>query len=430
MSRQPPSHAEPSPEREQSEIAGRADAAEPSLAVRPRYAQFFRRRWFLRQFVPVAFLAVLGLVGLVTLPVDPPPRTPPLITLTGSMGSKSDFFKDERVRELLLQHHFQVNVIRKGTADAATGELDSLDFILASGQPTAELLIERGRLAGENYPVHRVFVSPIVLATYRDYAETLRAAGVATPQVTPGFDQSYYYTLDMAGFLDLVHDKKSWKDLNSHMYGIDNTNQVIAHTPSVCQSNTGASYLGLVSYVVHGRVPNSNEEATAFATEVKDRINPQGMPLIAPEIYWLPDGRQRAPIIVFYEHQYLARQLLNLRKPSGQLDGDRVLLYPAPASPAEAVFVAFNEDADRLGRLLLIDPDLRKRAVELGLQAFDPDGRDSEQLPQHLTEQGMPLPSRYLAKPGLSSDTQALTPDLPKLKKMIDTVVECPTVVP
>lgn len=397
-----------------------SDTSEPSLAVRPRPAPWFLRRRFLRSFTPVASLSVVGLVALLVSAnlLLPFAR---LVTLEGAMGSKADFFDDERVRELLLRHHIRVHKTRQGTIDAVTGDLDSFDFVFASGQPAAELLVERRRTAGEYHSEHRVFVSPIVLATYRDYAETLRASGVATPQFTPGFDQPYYYNLDMVGFLDLVRAEKSWDDLNGRAHGVISSNQILAQTPSMCESNSGASYVGLISYVVHGKVP-SNEEAADFAAKIKPLISPQGLPSIAPETYFLPEGRQIAPIIVLYEHQYLAHQL-DHRKQSDQLDGDRVLLYPSTASQAQALFVALSENADPLGRLLLTGPDLRKRAVELGLQVLDPNGgASSEQLPRYLAERGVPVPS-----PG--SDTRAVLPDVPQLKKMISVAGDCPPVV-
>jgi hypothetical protein len=397
------------------------DAREPSLTVR-RPVPWFLRRQFLRSFTPVASLAIAGLVALfvsanLRLPFEK------LVRLEGSMGAQAHFIDDERVRELLLRHHMRVNVVRQGSLAAVTGDLNSLDFVFASGQPAAERLVERRRAAGEYYSLKRVFVSPIVLATYREYAETLRAAGIATQQVTPGFDRPYYYNLDMAGFLDLVRTEKSWNDLNGRTHGVINGNQILAQTPNVCESNSGGTYVGLVSYVVHGRVPNDEKEAADFATKIKSLISRQGLAVIAPETYFLPDGRQNAPIIVLYEHQYLAHQL-DHRERFGKLNDDLVLLYPNTAFQAQALFIALNDDADRLGELLLTDPDLGDRALGLGLQVINPYGMNvSEQLSEHLAEQGVPEPSS-------NSDTRAVLPDEPLLDKIISVVGDCPPVGP
>lgn len=172
----------------------------------------------------------------------------------------------------------------------------------------------------------------------------------------------------------------------------------------MCDSNSGASYIGLISFALHGKVPNITE-AAGFAATIKPLITPQGLPPIAPEVYFLPEGRQIAPIMVLYEHQYVAYQLSHVEQ-SGKLDADRVLLYPNAASHALATFVALNEQADSLGRLLLTDPELRKRAVELGMQVLPESGGDApvEQLSRYLAQRNVPVP--------LGGDTVTPMPDV------------------
>lgn len=401
-----------------------SDTGEPSLAVRPRPAPFFLRRRFLRRFAPVASLAVGGLVALLVsanllLPFEQ------LVTLEGAMASKADFFDDERIRELLLGHHVRVHGTRGGSRDVATGDLDSLDFVFPSGQPAAQLVTERRRAAVQYHSTHHPFVSPIVLATYREYAETLRAVGAATPQVTPGFDRPYFYDLDMDGFLDLMRTQKSWDDLNIRAHGFTNGNKVLAQTSNVCTSNSAGTYLGLFSYLTRGGVPTTEQEAVDLATEIKPLLRGQGLAALAPsDLYFAPEGRETAPIIVIYEHQYLAHQLHH-RERLGELDGDRVLLYPSTVFQTQPQFIALNEDADRLGRLLATDPDLRRRALELGFRVLDPTGvTSSEQLSRFLAERAVPEPST------MASDTKALLPDVPLLEKMISVVGDCPPVEP
>lgn len=417
MSRQPP------PRAERPDITGPAAAREPSLAVR-RTVPWFRRRRFLLSFTPVASLAVAGLIALFVF-ADLLLPFKKLVTFHGSMGAQAHFFEDERIRELLLRHHMRVDPpIRQGSIAAATGDLDSLDldFVFTSGQPAAERLIELRSAAGEYRNLHRPFVSALVLATNRDYAETLRAKGVAMRQDTPGFDRPYYYTLNMGGFLDLVRDEQSWDDLNGPAHGVISGNRVLAQTPNVCESNSGETYVGLVSYAVHGTAPRDEPEAAAFGTNIKPLIDPQGLASIAPETYFLEDGRLTAPIIVLYEHQYLAHQLEH-RERSGELDDDRVLLYPDTASQTHPLFVALNENADRLGRLLITDPDLRGRAVGLGFRVIPTRGASGEELSQHLAERGVPEPSS-------GNDTRAVLPDWDLLEKMTDVVGRCEPVVP
>lgn len=402
------------PQGERPDTADPADTPEPRLTVRQRRPWFLRRR-FLQSFAPVVFLALAGLVALL---VSTNLRLPfeKLITFDASMGSKADFFHEERVGELLLQHHMRVRVIREGSCDGIDN-LDSFDFIFPSGQPCAALAAEWRRAEGKFHSEHRPFISPIVLATYRSYAETLRAAGVAKPQTTPGFDRPYYYTLDMDGFLTLVLAEKSWADLNGPTYGVINNNKVLARTTNLCRTNSAATYVGLVSYAVHDRVPRDEEEAVGFATTIESLLD-QGLPLSTPEIYFLPEGPQTAPIVVLYEHQYLAHQLDQLEQ-HGKRDDFRVLLHPDPTFQTQPQLVALNKEADRLGRLLMTDPDLRKRALELGLRVIDPSKADySGELTKLLAERGMPAPS-------LDDLTPAVLPDVPRLQTMTDFVGRC-----
>jgi hypothetical protein len=80
----------------------------------------------------------------------------------------------------------------------------------------------------------------------------------------------------MAGFLGLVDAKKSWDDLNGRTHGVINGNRVLAQTTNVCETNGGSTYVGLVSYVVHGRAPTTAEEAADFATSIKPLLDCDG----------------------------------------------------------------------------------------------------------------------------------------------------------
>jgi len=389
---------------------------EPSLAVRPRPAPFFLRRQFLRPFAPVASLTVVGLVALLVFANLLLPFTR-LVTLDGAMGTHVSFFNDERVRELLLRHHMQVHVTRKGSREIANINLDAFDFVFPSGQLAANQITQRQPSAGR----YRPFVSYIVLATYRGYAETLRDAGAATPQNASGFDRPYYYTLDMDRFLNLIHAQKSWNDVKSGAHGVPNGNKVLAQTTDLCTSNGAAAYLGLVSFATHDKTPTTEDEAIAFATEIKPLLD-QGLPTNTPERYFIPEGKGNAPIIVMYEHQYLAYQLHH-RERFGELDGDRVLLYPDPASLTDPELITLHPDADRLGDLLNTDPDLRRRELELGLRVGDPTRESSsDQLPTFLAERDVPRPADI--------NTRAVLPNVPRLEMMLSVAGDCPPVVP
>jgi hypothetical protein len=399
-------------------VVSESAPAEPVLTVRP---PFYGRRRFLSRFVPVMSLAVVGIVaqvaaGTAALPFER------LVTLDGVGGSKIEYLEDAVVREQLLRHHVALRLTRLGSRESARILSSDVDFYFPSGQPTAELVTRR-RQADQAYASpHRVFVSPIVLATYREYAETLRAAGVATPQANQDHALPHYYDLDLARFLDLARGGRSWNDLGIATHGFTNGNTVLAQTPDVCAANSAATYLGLVAYVTRGGIPESEQEAVDLARQIKPLLREQGLPIRnADALYFIPEGRGILPVAVIYEHQYLAHQVRRVEAGIG-VDDERVLLYPNVRFQSEPTLIALNEEAQRLAQYLATDPVLRRRALELGYRPLlDPAlGESSEELPRFLAERGVPAPSMS------TSYTRAVLPDVPTLEAMITTVGDCP----
>ena len=391
-------------------------AAEPVLTVRPRPNHL----GFLWRFVPVASLALVGIVALVASGTVALPFQR-LVTLDGVGGSKIEYLDDPAVRAELLRHHTAVRLTRIGSRESALVPFEGVDFIFPSGQPAAELVAQRRQEAQAHASQHRVFVSPIVLATYREYAETLRARGVATPQANQDAAHPYYYDLDLSLFLGLGRDGWSWDDLGIGALGFSNDNTVLARTSNVCESNSAATYLGLVAYVTRNGVPESEQDAVDLGRQIAPLLREQGLPVRDPaSLYFIPEGRGIVPIAVIYEHQYLAHQMQRVEAGVG-LDEERVLLYPTHTFQTEPTLVALNEEAVRLAEYLTTDPVLRRRALELGYRVLDPNlGDSSEDLPRLLADRGVPVPSlttRY---------TRAVLPDVPMLETMITTVGDCP----
>lgn len=395
---------------------------EPLLVVRPRPAPFYRGRRFLRRFVPVAALALVGIValllsGTVALPFQP------MVTLVGVGGSKIEYLDDPEVRAQLLRRHVTVQLTRLGSREAARADFGGVDFVFPSGQPAADLVEQRRQETKEYASAHRVFVSPIVLATYREYAETLRAQGLARPQ--PGQDpgRPLYYDLSLGAFLDQGRAGRTWDELGVGRHGVSNGNVVLAQTSDVCAANSAATYLGLVAYVTRGGVPRSPEEGVELARQLRPLLREQGLPLRAPDaLYFIPEGRGLVPVVVIYEHQYLAYQLGRVDTRAG-LDEDRVLLYPDATFQSEPTLVALTAEARSLGDHLTTDPLLRRRALELGYRVLDPSLDDSStELPGFLAERGVPAPSMS------DQYTRAVLPDVRTLEAMITAVGDCPPV--
>ncbi|MGW6390363.1 hypothetical protein ACWFR1_07620 [Streptomyces sp. NPDC055103] len=206
---------------------------EPRPAVRRRASGSWSRR-SLRLFLLPALATVL--TGLTT-PAVPGDLLLPferVVVLEGKMASKRDFFEDEEVQRILLTHHITVHITSSGSREVAVRDIAAFDFVFPSGQPAGDLITGVRAADGLYAKVHRPFVSPIVLATYREYAETLRDAGIATPLPSAGADRPLCYSLDMRKFLDGIDRGKRWNDLGIRRNGIANANRIVAQSPDAC----------------------------------------------------------------------------------------------------------------------------------------------------------------------------------------------------
>ncbi|BAL87660.1 hypothetical protein AMIS_24400 [Actinoplanes missouriensis 431] len=404
-----------------------------SVAVHepPRLPIRHRRFWspsFLKVFAPLATTAATGLVlllisGNLALPFQQE------LTLEGKTGSKGEIFEDPEMRRLLLRHHIRVHITNTGSRELATHDFTGYDFVFPSGRPAANMVRQRlAQTSGGVPQTSKPFATPLVLATFRQYAETLVAAGVATTQRNTLGGTPYYYILDTAKFLTLIKEGRTWNDLRLERQAdgqgstISNGNRVIAHSPSPCHANAGESFLALTAFVENGtNAPPNAAEAPAVTAAIKPLLGMQGMhdqELFAS--YVTPEGKGKAPIVVVYEHQYLAYQVRQAEA-GGAPDTDRVLLYPQQGMLTDPEFIPLNAGADRLGRLLGSDPELRRRAMELGYRVLDPtSAASSDQLWKYLAERGIPAPDNS------GNLTKAELPVLDVLEKMIGEVGGCP----
>ncbi|MFF8406504.1 hypothetical protein ACF06P_33340 [Streptomyces sp. NPDC015684] len=407
----------------------RAETDQPRRTGEPRLkvgapAVTPRRRSPARRLIPRAVAAATALCAIVVLAQGhvglPFAR---IVTIEARMASKADYFEDPEVQRLLVRHGFRVHITRMGSRGIARQSYDDYDIVFPSGQPAADLITRRRAAEGHPATTYRPFVSPIVLGTYREYAETLRTAGIATP--LPGAAagaEPLYYSLDMAKFLRATADGRRWDGLGIDRHGIHNGNKVLAQTSDICEANSAGTYLGLVSYVWnHEDIPQTPAEATRFAERIRLLLNDQGMPSSEKnETYVSAEGKSISPIAVIYEHQFLAHQIA-ARAGTGRVDGERVLLYPSARFVTEPQLIALTPQGDRLGELISKDPALRRRAMELGLRVRDADGSGatSDALTRFLRERGIQAPVLS------ADDTKAVLPRLDLLERMIEVVGDC-----
>ncbi|MGW1599897.1 hypothetical protein [Streptomyces eurythermus] len=412
----------------------RSDSDRPGPSREPRLkvgapAVAPARRSPARRLLPRAVAAATALCAIVVL-VQGHAALPfeRIVTIQAKMASKADFFEDPEVRRLLVRHGYRVHLTRMGSRGIATQRYDGYDIVFPSGQPAADLITSRRAAEGHPATTYRPFVSPIVLGTYREYAETLREAGIATPLPgVPAGAGPMYYSLDMRKFLGTSAAGRRWDDLGIGRHGIHNGNKVLAQTSDICQANSAGTYLGLVSYVWnHQDVPQTAAQATRFADRVRLLLNDQGMPSSEKnETYVSAEGKSISPIAVIYEHQFLAHQIAT-RSATGHVDGERVLLYPSARFFTEPQLIALTPRGDALGELITRDPALQRRAMELGFRVRDAQGGSatSDALTRFLTGRGIQAPVLS------DDDTKAVLPRLDLLERMIETVGDCPPAAP
>ncbi|MFK0247822.1 hypothetical protein ACIQUM_24280 [Amycolatopsis azurea] len=403
---------------------------EPQLTIGPKPSAFFLRRRFLRGFGPALALAVSGLVVLLLTGTIAVPFQQTLV-LRGKMGSKSDLFEDAKVQEILMRHNIRVHVTRTGSRDAATHDLSQYDFVFLSGEPTAGL-VRRARADQWTGSARQPFTSPIVLATYRRYAETLARKEIASKP--PGQPDSLYYTLDTGKFIETMRLGQTWDSLGVREFGAANGNRVLAQTSNVCDSNSGATYLILLAFLENDRQvpvvdpqpagapagPPNLSAARELAGRIKPLVAAQGFSSSDLSESYANQAEGDKPIVVIYEHQYLAMQL-RAKAQSGHPDLDRVLLYPKDNILTKPQFLALKPEAERLGELITFDPDLQRRAMELGFGVATPAGSTkSARLYDFLREQGLTAPEVA------DNDSTTPLPDNLVLEQMIKTVGDCP----
>lgn len=391
----------------------------------------------------LAGLIALLVTGNVSRPFDR------ITTIEARMASKSDYFRDPEVQRLLLKHGLRVDIHRLGSRGIATQSLEGMDVVFPSGQPAAKQILNRHDRSVRSV---RPFVTPLVLGTFRDYAETLEKAEVATPQPTKDGGKTLYYDLDMRKFMDLLDGKTgkenrddigdqdndgnrepadTWNGIGfDKADGRSNSGRVLVRTSSVCESNSAGTYLSILAFVANGdSTPGAGEadeakameEAREVARKIKPLIDLQGMWADEQAESYLSDlGESIAPISLIYEHQYLAHQIEYERKYAKE-DTDRVLLYPTPYALTEPQLISLNDKGDRLVRVIEEDPELRQRAIELGFRVrFSGEDGTSDQLNDYLSEHGIqvPTPNR--------DETKVYEPDLDVLQEIINSVGSCP----
>lgn len=390
---------------------------EPLLTIRRGVAGTPQRGRFSVLLPSVALVAALMVIVLLVSGHAALPFAR-VVTVEAMVASKSEFFGDPQVERLLLRHGLRMHLTTRGSWDFARQNLAGQDLVFPSDAAPANFVLDRLGVQGRSTSTYKPFTTPLVLASFREFAEALHGAGVAAPVPGPDGGRPFYYRLDMAPFLGLVEKRRRWRDIGM----VDGGNRITVFTPRICLANSAATYMALVAFVRNGDdVPQTAPEARALAERIKPLVTVFGQASEDLLIrYKTPQGRG-APIVSVYESEFLAYQLEH-RDQTGRLDDERVLLYPSVSVQTEPVLIPLTTVGERVGRLLTTDPDLRRRATELGFRLISRDtAPTTDQLSAFLRGRGVPPPPT-----DRDGGTTMLLPRQDLFEEMIAITGDCP----
>ncbi len=276
-------------------------------------------------------------------------------------SEKVPFFQDPEVVAAFHSHCLDVQVDAAGSRQIATSvDLSKYDFAFPAGQPAAEKI----RTTRHAKTTYSPFYTPMKIATFKPIADILIAHNVA--RQTGG-----YITLDVKALLDLVGSNARWDDWK------DNTaypahKSILITSTDIRTSNSAAMYLSIASYAANGsNVVQDSTQAAAVLPKVAPLFLEQGLTAASSEEPfndYLSIGIGKAPMVMIYEAQFLARAAAN----DGSITPDRVLMYPDPDVLSKHTVVPLTPSGDRVGRLLTTDPTLQRLATKYGFRTNDP----------------------------------------------------------
>ena len=285
---------------------------------------------------------------------------PPVTSVAGLIGSeKLPFFQDPRVIDAFKKAGYDVTVATAGSRKIANSDLSHQDFAFPAGVPAAAKI-------RNDHPGSQSFVpfyTPMAIATWKPIVDLLTAAGVI-------HQRNGYLGLDVAAYMDLVNKDTRWSDLpNNTAYPVNKS--ILITTTDVRQSNSAAMYLSIVSYVANGNnIVELGPGVPALTQQLSPLFLKQGFSESSSEgpfDDYLVQGIGKAPMVMVYESQFLARAAVN----DGSITPDMVLVYPEPTILSKHTFVSLTPAGQQLGQFMNDDPGIRQLATEYGFRTSD-----------------------------------------------------------
>ncbi|WP_433207980.1 three-helix bundle dimerization domain-containing protein [Nocardia sp. CA-107356] len=311
----------------------------------------------------VVVLVLALVVGFAVRQPDQPiaagAAAPGVTTVRGVVGSeKMAFFEDPRVVEALARNGVKAAVDPAGSRQIATSiDLGKYDFAFPSSAPAAER-IQRARNISTKYTP---FSSPMAIATFQPIADLLTAAGVLRPGPVS--------TFDIARYLELVRNDVEWDKLPGNtVYPVHKN--ILVSTTDPRTSNSAAMYLAIASHVANDNTivqgPAAEQSVLPTVSRLFVRQGYTENSTEGPFREYLSAGMGPTPMVWIYESQFVEATV------RGQITPGMVLAYPSPTVLSQHTLVPLTASGDRIGRLLVTDPDLQRLAAEHGFRTSDP----------------------------------------------------------
>lgn len=314
-----------------------------------------------RRFIAIGLAALLIVGVVIAIGSQVAGRlAPEAVPVQGLIGSeKLPFFQDARVVAALKRGGFDVTVHTAGSRQIASMDLTDQDFVFPAGVPAAEKV--RREHPGTTSVVP--FFTPMAIATWQPIVDLLTAADVI-------HQRNGYLAFDIAKYMDLVASDTRWRDLpNNSAYDVNKS--ILITTTDVRRSNSAAMYLSIISYIANG---NNIVELGPAVDPLTRQLSPlflrQGFSEASSEgpfEDYLVQGIGKAPLVMVYEAQFLARAAAN----DGSIRPDMVLVYPEPTIFSKHTLVSLTPEGQRLGEFLSTDSEMRHLATEFGFRTSD-----------------------------------------------------------
>jgi hypothetical protein len=283
------------------------------------------------------------------------------VSVRGVIGSeKEPFFRDSQVQAVFHKHGLDVQIDTAGSREIATTvDLSRYDFAFPAGVPAAQKIKADKKAAA----IYSPFYTPMAVATFKPIVQLLIANKLAR-------DEGGYFQLDMKPYMDLVAKNARWSDFPANT-AYPASKSVLITSTDVRKSNSAAMYLAIASYVANG---NNVVQDQATAAQLVPKVAPlflrQGFTEAsseAPFDDYLSIGIGKSPMVMIYEAQFLARATAHDRA----ITSEMVLMYPNPVVLSKQTLVPLKPNGDRIGRLLMDDPELQRLAVKYGFRTND-----------------------------------------------------------